>query len=241
MIVAENIWKLFPVQRDRLGFKEFLVNFPRYFNGNKRNFVALKGVSFEVKKGQCLGVIGRNGAGKSTLLSLLLGVMQPSRGSIEVRGRKVPLLALGAGFHPDLTGRENLLMNGILLGNTEKEMLEKMDAVIDFSELADFIDRPLRTYSSGMCMRLAFSVAINANPGVLLIDEILGVGDASFRKKSSGTLRKLIKAGVATVYVSHSMQTVKDICDRVIWLEHGEIRAEGEPNSVIEDYISTQC
>ena len=240
MIVADNLWKCFPVRRDMPGFKEFLVNFPRSFSGNKESFEALKGVSLEVSKGECLGVIGRNGAGKSTLLSILLGVIQPSRGSVEVSGRKVPLLALGAGFHPDLTGRENLLMNGILLGQTEEEMLEKADAVIDFSELGDFIERPVRTYSSGMKMRLAFSVAVHADPGVLLIDEILSVGDESFRKKSSQTLRSLIKAGVATVYVSHNMTAVKNICDRVIWLERGEVRAEGEPESVVGEYLSSQ-
>ncbi len=240
VILAEDLWKIFPVERDRPSFKEFLLNFPKYLNGYKKGFVALKGVSLQVEKGECLGVIGRNGAGKSTLLSLLLGVMRPSRGRVEVRGKKVPLLALGAGFHPDLTGRENVLMNGVLLGHTEEEMLEKMDAIIDFSELSDYMDRPVRTYSSGMYMRLAFSVAIYANPGVLLIDEILGVGDESFQTKSSETLKKLIKSGVVTVYVSHSMQAVRNICDRVIWLEHGETKAEGEPGMVVEEYLKAQ-
>ena len=196
VISAREIWKVFPMDRDRPGFKEFLVNFPRYVYGKKEGFAALKGVSLEVEKGECLGIIGRNGAGKSTLLSILLGVMRPTSGRIEVKGKKVPLLALGAGFHPDLTGRENVVMNGVLLGHTREEMLERMDAIVDFSELGDFIERPARTYSSGMYMRLAFSIAINVDPGLLLIDEILGVGDESFRTKSSNALKKLIKFGL---------------------------------------------
>lgn len=237
MIVAEGVWKSFPVKRDRPGLKEFLLNMSTFLKGNKNDFVALRGVSLKVNSGECLGVIGRNGAGKTTLLSLLLGVMQPSIGRVDVTGRKVPLLALGAGFHPDLSGRENLLMNGILLGHTEAEMFEKMDAIIDFSDLREFIDSPVRTYSSGMHMRLAFSVAIHSDPDVLLIDEILGVGDEDFRKKSTKALKKLIKCGVTTVYVSHSMGAVRDICDRVIWIDRGEIRAEGEPDRVVREYM----
>lgn len=240
MIKTENLWKSFPTKRDRPGFKEFIVHAPRFFRNNRGCFWALRGVNLLVNNGECLGVIGRNGAGKSTLLSLLLGVSQPTKGSIEVSGKRTPLLDLGAGFHPDLNGIENIVMNGVLLGLTEKEVLDRIDNIIAFSELSDFIKMPLRTYSSGMQMRLAFSVAIHTDPEILLIDEILAVGDESFKKKSGKALMDLIKGGVTTVYVSHSMDAIKKICDRVIWLEHGEIRAEGEPGNVIEKYIKAQ-
>lgn len=226
------------MRRDKPGFKEFIVNAPKFLKNNNELFWALKGVSFSVKKGECLGVIGRNGAGKSTLLSLLLGVARPTKGSIEVSGKKTPLLELGAGFHPDMTGTENIIINGVLLGHTEAEVRARMDEITAFSELGDFINMPIRTYSSGMLMRLAFSIAIHTSPEVLLIDEILAVGDESFQKKSGKALLDLVKGGVTTVYVSHSMEAIKKICDRVIWLEQGEIRAEGETGQVVEEYLS---
>ncbi|MBT9132356.1 MAG: Teichoic acids export ATP-binding protein TagH [Firmicutes bacterium] len=238
MIKAENLWKSFSMRRDKPGFKEFIVNAPKFLKNNNELFWALKGVSFSVKKGECLGVIGRNGAGKSTLLSLLLGVARPTKGSIEVSGKKTPLLELGAGFHPDMTGTENIIINGVLLGHTEAEVRARMDEITAFSELGDFINMPIRTYSSGMLMRLAFSIAIHTSPEVLLIDEILAVGDESFQKKSGKALLDLVKGGVTTVYVSHSMEAIKKICDRVIWLEQGEIRAEGETGQVVEEYLS---
>lgn len=240
MIKAEDLWKSFPIQRDRPGFKEFMVHAPRFFSRKKDCFWALKGVTLAVAKGECLGVIGRNGAGKSTLLSLLLGVAHPTKGTIQVSGKRTPLLELGAGFHPELTGRENIIMNGVLLGHTKAEILDRMDAVIAFSELGDFIDRPIRGYSSGMQMRLGFSVAIHTDPEILLIDEILAVGDESFQKKSAKALMELIKGGVTTVYVSHNMDAVKRICNRAVWLENGELRADGEPGSVIEAYLKCQ-
>lgn len=238
MIKAENLWKSFPGRRNRPGFKEFIVNVHKILRNSNDRFWALKGINLTVKKGECLGVIGRNGAGKSTLLSLLLGVAQPTKGKIEVSGKKTPLLELGAGFHPDLTGLENIIMNGVLLGHTKGEVLDRMDDIVAFSELGDFIEMPLRTYSSGMVMRLAFSVAIHTDPEILLIDEILAVGDESFQKKSGKALIELIKGGVTTVFVSHQMEAIRNICDRSIWLEHGEIRAEGEPGKVIDEYMN---
>ena len=240
MIKAENLWKSFPMRRDRPGLKEFVVNAPKFLKDNNNRFWALKGVSLLVKKGESLGVIGRNGAGKSTLLTLLLGVAHPNEGSIEVSGKRTPLLELGGGFHPDLTGIENIIINGVLLGNTEVEIRARMAAITAFSELGEFINMPIRTYSSGMQMRLAFSIAIHTSPEVLLIDEILAVGDESFRKKSGNALMELIKGGVTTVYVSHSMDAIKKVCDRAIWLEQGEIRAEGETGLVVEAYLKTQ-
>jgi ABC-type polysaccharide/polyol phosphate transport system ATPase subunit len=239
MIKAENLWKSFPMRRDRPGLKEFIVRAPKFLKENNSRFWALKGVSLSVGKGESLAVIGRNGAGKSTLLSLLLGVAQPTKGSIEVSGKRTPLLELGAGFHPDLTGIENIIINGVLLGHTEAEIRARMETIIAFSELGEFIKMPIRTYSSGMQMRLAFAIAIHTSPEVLLIDEILAVGDESFQKKSGKALLDLIKGGVTTVYVSHSMEAVKKTCDRAIWLEQGEIRAEGEAGQVVEEYLSS--
>ena len=240
MIKAENLWKSYPMRRDRPGFKEFVINAPKFLKDNNNRFWALRGVSFEVKKGESLGIIGRNGAGKSTLLTLLLGVAQPTEGSVTISGKKTPLLELGAGFHPDLTGIENIIINGVLLGHTEAEILARRDAIADFAELGEFINMPIRTYSSGMHMRLAFSIAIHTSPEVLLMDEILSVGDESFQKKSGKALLELIKGGVTTVYVSHSMEAIKKICNRVIWLEQGEIRSEGEVGLVVEEYLKAQ-
>jgi len=233
-----DVWKRFPMRRERPGFKEFIVNLPKFIKGNPDSyFWALKGVSLRVKKGECLGIIGKNGAGKSTLLSLILGNVYPTRGRINVSEKVTPLLELGAGFHPDLTGRENILINGVLLGLTMSEVLEKMDEIIDFSEIMEFIDMPVRTYSNGMYLRLAFSVAIHTNPSLLIIDEILAVGDESFQRKSKNALVNLINGGVTTIFVSHQMSAIKEICKRVIWLDSGEIRAEGEPEKVTEEYL----
>jgi len=237
MIRAEELWKSFPMRRDRPSLKELIVS-PRFVQNDRDRFWALRGVSLEVGKGECLGVIGRNGSGKSTLLSLLLGVAQPTKGRVEVVGKRTPLLELGAGFHPDLTGTENIIINGVLFGYTEAEVRARLDEIIAFAELGEFIKMPIRTYSSGMQMRLAFSVAVHTSPEVLLIDEILAVGDESFQKKSGKALQDLIKGGVTTVYVSHSMEAIKKICDRAIWLEQGEIRAEGEAGRVVEEYLN---
>lgn len=219
------------------GFKEFMINLPKMFKNKKELFWALRGVSFDIKKGECVGIIGKNGAGKSTLLSVLLGVASPTKGVVDVRGRRTPLLALGAGFHPDLSGRENIIINGILLGNTKKEIMKKSDQIIAFSEIEEFIDMPVRTYSNGMYMRLAFSVAIHTEPEILLIDEILSVGDEFFQIKSGESIKNLIKNGVTTVFVSHDMDAVKDICTRVIWMEHGTIKADGNAAEVVAKYL----
>ena len=233
-----DVWKRFPMRRERPGFKEFIVNLPKFIKSNPDSyFWALKGVSFKIKKGECLGIIGKNGAGKSTLLSLILGNVYPTRGRVSVSEKITPLLELGAGFHPDLTGRENILINGVLLGLTKDEVLERMEEIITFSEIGEFINMPVRTYSNGMYLRLAFSVAIHTDPKLLLIDEILAVGDEAFQKKSKDALVKLIKGGVTTIFVSHQMSSVREICQRAIWLDSGEIRAEGEPEKVVVEYL----
>lgn len=237
-VEVNNVWKEFPIHRERPGFKEFLVNLPKFIKKNKNSsFWALKGISFKVEKGECLGIIGRNGAGKSTLLSLILGTIYPTKGYIKVNQKITPLLELGAGFHPDLTGRENILINGVLLGLTKEEVAERIEKIISFSEIGDFIDMPVRTYSSGMHLRLAFSVAIHTEPELLLIDEVLAVGDEAFQKKSKEFLLRLIKGGVTTILVSHNLQAIKEICNRTIWLDSGEIRTEGGPERVVEEYL----
>jgi ABC-type polysaccharide/polyol phosphate transport system ATPase subunit len=238
IVQIEDVWKKFPMRRDRPGFKEFLVNLPKFVNGNSNsNFWAIKGVSLRVKQGECLGIIGKNGAGKSTLLSLILGTIYPTRGEIKVSQKITPLLDIGAGFHPDLTGRENILINGVLLGLTKDEVLKRIQEIIAFSEIKEFIDMPVRAYSTGMYLRLAFSVAIHTDPQLLLIDEILAVGDESFQKKSKDALLQLIKGGVTTIFVSHNLTAVKEICHRAICLDGGELRAEGEPEKVVEGYL----
>jgi lipopolysaccharide transport system ATP-binding protein len=239
VIDLDHIWKIYPIQKQRPGFKEFFVSFHKFIGrrGKKRShFTALKDVSLQVQKGECVGIIGRNGAGKSTLLSIILGTTLPTKGRVKVGDWITPLLELGGGFHPELTGRENVILNGVLLGLTIKEVLDRMPSIIDFSELKEFIDLPVRTYSSGMYVRLAFSVAIHADPRILVIDEILSVGDEGFQIKSKEALLKMIRNGVTTVFVSHKLEAVREICTRVLWLDHGEVISEGDPVIVIEEY-----
>lgn len=237
MIKIIDLKKSYPAARDNPGFKEFLINMPKHIFGKKEMFWALKGISFSVERSECLGIIGKNGAGKSTLLSILLGATEPASGVVEITGKRTPLLALGAGFHPDMTGRENIVVSGILLGETKKEVVSRMEQIINFAELAEFIDMPIRTYSNGMYMRLAFSIAIHTDPEILLIDEVLSVGDEFFQKKSGDAITKLIKNGVTTLFVSHNMDEIRRVCTRVIWLEHGTIRMDGKPGDVVPVYL----
>ena len=238
VVEIENVWKKFPMKRDRPGFKEFMVNLPKFVRKDSNSaFWALKGVSFEVKSGECIGIIGKNGAGKSTLLSLILGTITPTRGDIRISKKVTPLLELGSGFHPDLTGRENIIMNGVLLGLMKEEVMDRMENIIAFSGIGDFIDVQVRTYSTGMYLRLAFSVAIHTDPELLLIDEMLSVGDEAFQRKSRKALIELIRGGVTTIFVSHQLPAVEEICNRALWLDGGEIRAEGEPEKVVGEYL----
>ncbi len=238
VVEIKDVWKKFPMRKDKPGFKEFLVNLPKFISGNSNSdFWALKGISFTTEQGESIGIIGKNGAGKSTLLSLILGTIYPTKGEIKVSQKITPLLDIGAGFHPDLTGRENIIINGVLLGLTKDEIMEKVEDIVAFSEIKEFIDMPVRTYSGGMYLRLGFSVAIHTDPKLLLIDEILSVGDEAFQKKSREALLRLIKGGVTTIYVSHNLSAVKEICNRAIWLDGGEIRGEGEPEKVVEEYL----
>ena len=197
-------------------------------------------MSFEARPGECLGVIGPNGAGKSTALGLMAGVLRPSHGSVETHGRICPLLQLGAGFHSELNGRENILLNGILLGLTRREVLDRVDDIIDFSELNQFVERAAATYSSGMIARLGFAVAVHLQPDILLIDEVLAVGDESFRKKCLQRMQQFRDGRTTMVFVSHEMASVLQICDRVALVEGGRLVAIGEPADVIDCYRRRQ-
>lgn len=197
----------------------------------------LRGISFSVKKGEAIGLIGNNGCGKSTTLKLLTRIMYPSSGTVEMKGRVSSLIELGAGFHPDMSGRENIYTNAAIFGLTRPEIDKRLDDIIGFSELGDYIDVPVRTYSSGMYMRLAFSVAINVDADILLIDEILAVGDAAFQAKCFNRLREIKAAGTTIVIVSHSLSQVEQICDKAVWIRDGLVAQEGQPREVIQSYM----
>jgi ABC-type polysaccharide/polyol phosphate transport system ATPase subunit len=200
------------------------------------DFYALKNVSFEIESGESVAIVGSNGAGKSTLLSLICGLARPNEGTIAVNGRIAALLELGSGFHPDLTGAENLRLNAALLGFSKRETLALFDSIVDFAGLADVIDEPLRTYSSGMVMRLAFSVAVNIDPDILIIDEILAVGDQAFQLKCMERIRRFRAAQKTLLFVSHSPTAVLQFCDRALWLDHGELIMQGEADNVLAAY-----
>ena len=201
-----------------------------------RNFHALEDVSFEIAKGETVGIIGRNGAGKSTLLQLICGTLTPSHGQIEVNGRVAALLELGTGFNPEYSGRDNVMINAAILGLSPEETAARYDDIVEFADIGDFINQPVKTYSSGMYVRLAFSVAIHVHPDILIIDEALSVGDAFFQAKCMTRMRQMIDQGATLLFISHDIGAVKAICQKVIWLEHGKIRQQGPTNEVANLY-----
>ena len=235
-IEVHNITKKFKVYLD----KGHTLKERTLFSKRRKfeNREVLKGVSFEVKKGEAIGLICHNGCGKSTTLKMLTKIMYPDSGTIEMNGRVSSLIELGAGFHPDMSGRENIYINASIFGLTKKEIEERIDSIIEFSELEDFIDNPVRTYSSGMYMRLAFAVAINVDADILLIDEILAVGDVAFQAKCFNRLRQIKSEGTTIVIVSHSLNQLELICDRSIWIHEGVIKEEGAPFDVHPKYMS---
>ena len=219
------------------GIKNFLFHLPsaiRSMRSTRRT--VLENVDFEIISGETVGIIGKNGAGKSTVLGLLAGVLLPSSGSVTVDGRVAPLLELGAGFHSLLSGRENIVLNGTLLGMLREEVNDKLEKIIEFSELEEFIDQPIRTYSSGMLARLGFSVAVNCNPDILLVDEVLAVGDDSFQKKCIKKMRWFKDRGKTIVFVSHDIREIKQVCDRVIWIENKTVRMNDKSDKVLSQY-----
>lgn len=199
-------------------------------------FTPLNDISFDIHRGETIGVIGRNGVGKSTLLRLIAGILEPDVGRIVNHGARVSLLSLGVGFVPHLSGRENAMLSGMLLGLRKNEIAQKMDAILEFSGLGDFFDQALHTYSSGMRARLGFSVAIQVDPDVLLIDEVLGVGDEEFRTKSTAEMKRLIKSDKTVVLVSHSLPTVKELCNKTVWIEEGVVANYGDTETVLKLY-----
>lgn len=240
VIRLENVGVRYRVASERIStFKEYMI---RRFQGkvNLRDFWALEGINLSVYRGEVFGLIGPNGAGKSTLLKLVARVLRPTRGRVLVRGRVAPLLEFGAGFHPDLTGRENVFLNGALLGFTYNEMKSKFDRIVDFAEIWDFIDVPMRNYSSGMWARLGFAVATDVEPDILIVDEILSVGDEAFQRKSFGRMQKFREMGATILLVSHNMDTISTMCHRAAWLDQGKIRAIGEVETVIKAYRDNQ-
>lgn len=234
-IVVQDLKKAFRIYPDKSNrLKEKLL----FFNRNRyQKKLVLDGISFQVKKGEAVGIIGRNGCGKSTTLKILNKIIYPTSGTVDVKGKVSSLIELGAGFHPDMTGRENVYINASIYGLSKKQVDQILEEIIAFSELENAIDDPIRTYSSGMYMRLAFSIAIHVQADILLIDEILSVGDIRFQKKCFDRLRKIKASGVTIVIVSHSLDQIETICDRSIWLENGRIKEIGAPKTVHGNYI----
>ena len=204
-----------------------------------REFWPIRHVSFDIRRGETVGVIGQNGSGKSTLLRLIAGACYPSEGTISVRGRIAPLLALGAGLHPDMTGRECGEVNGTALGLTRAEIRARMDNILHFAELTDFLDTPVRYYSSGMLARLGFSVAVHTDPDLLLVDEVLSVGDHAFQHKCLQRIQDIRASGTTILFVSHDADTVERLCDRVLWLREGRLLRDGDPKTVLAEYLAT--
>lgn len=236
MIEAENISVSFKMMKDSVkSVKEYLVQMVKG-KIQYEDFFALTNVSFKVAKGEVMGIIGHNGAGKSTLLKVISGILKPTSGKVQVNGVVVPMLELGSGFDFDLTGRENVFLNGSILGYSEKFLKEKYDEIVEFSELGQFIDVPLRNYSSGMVMRLAFSIATVVQPDILIVDEILAVGDAEFQEKSKKRMLELMGGGTTVLFVSHSLDQIREMCDKVMWLDHGQMKMIGDTQEVCDAY-----
>lgn len=238
IIRFQDVSKSFPRHRGHRLLREHLAVMFR--GGSRDRFYALRHVSFTLEHGESLAVVGHNGAGKSTLLGLLAGLATPDSGTFEVHGHVAALLELGSGFHPDLTGCENVALNAALMGLNRRQMEAAFDSIVEFSGIGDFIDEPLRTYSTGMVMRLAFSVAVNVDPDILLIDEVLAVGDAAFQMKCFERIREFRRAGKALVCVSHGAGMIRELCDRAIWLDHGELVMEGSVEKVLAAYSGRQ-
>ena len=236
IIEVKDVTMRFHMNSDRItSLKEFIT---RKLRGKIEytDFTALSDVSFDVYSGETLGLIGRNGAGKSTMLKVISGILVPTKGKVITRGNVVPMLELGSGFDLDLTGRENIFLNGAILGYSEDFLISKSDEIIEFSELGNFINTPIRNYSSGMLARLAFSIASVVTPEILIVDEILSVGDSSFQEKSRARMMNLMGGGTTVLFVSHNIEQVREMCKRVVWLEHGHVKMYGNADEVCDAY-----
>lgn len=240
MVEVKDVSLKFKLEQNRANsLKEFCVRWMKH-DLKSEDFWALSGISFEVEKGDEIGIIGHNGAGKSTLLKVISGIMKPTKGSVEAHGNIVPMLELGSGFDFELSGRENIYLNGAILGYSEEFLNNKYQEIVDFSELGNFIESPLRTYSSGMLARLAFSVACVVEPEILIVDEILSVGDADFQEKSRARMMGLMAGGTTVFFVSHSLEQIREMCNKVLWLEHGEVQQFGKTKEICNLYEGRQ-
>ena len=242
MIKLENVSMRFNLGIERnYSIKEaFISIFDKKRRLKKTEFWALSDVSFEVKKGEVIGLIGSNGAGKSTLLKVVSGVMKPTKGKVTVNGQISPMIELGAGFDIELTARENIYLNGAILGYSKEFINEKFEDIVEFSELRDFLDAPVKNFSSGMIAKLAFSIATVVDPEILIVDEILSVGDIKFQEKSKNKMMEMIKGGTTVLYVSHSLESIEELCDRVVWLEHGKLIKIGNTKEICKEYYKKQ-
>lgn len=239
MIEVSDVTMQFRLNNDKiLSLKEFVTTALRGKLSYDR-FTALEHVSFTVNRGETLGLIGRNGAGKSTMLKVISGILKPTEGRVMCHGNVVPMLELGAGFDMDLTGRENIFLNGAILGYSEEFLKAKYDEIVEFSELGRFIQVPIRNYSSGMLARLAFSVATVIQPDILIVDEILSVGDTQFQEKSKKRMLELMGGGATVLFVSHSIEQIREMCSRVVWIEQGKIRRIGDAEELCDAYGAT--
>ena len=237
MIKVNNVSMKFNLGIEKnFSLKQFFIDFFKAKKKEKSEFWALSDVSFEVKKGQVIGFVGNNGAGKSTLLKIIAGVMKPTKGNIEIYGNICPMIELGAGFDMDLTARENIYLNGAVLGYSKNFIKEKFDEIVNFSELKDFLDVPVRNFSSGMVARLAFSIATIVDPEILIVDEILSVGDLAFQQKSEKKMKELINGGTTVLFVSHSVNQIKELCDKVVWLQKGKVFKIGNAEEICTEY-----
>lgn len=236
MIEVENVSMHFRMANDRItSIKEYVIRLLKR-DLEYKEFVALDQVSFEVKKGEVLGLIGHNGAGKSTILKIISGILRPTTGKVTSRANIVPMLELGSGFDLEMTGRENIFLNGAILGYSEGFLKEKYEQIVAFSEIGQFMEMPLRNYSSGMVARLAFSIATVVEPEILIVDEVLSVGDAAFQEKSKNRMMELMSGGTTVIFVSHSLPQIREMCDRVVWLDHGKVRMYGKTQEVCDAY-----
>lgn len=236
-VELRNVSKEFILHHEKArSFQDALVQFVHRRNGSKEHFWALRDVSFRVERGETFGIIGRNGSGKSTVLKLITRILKPTSGTIVVNGRVSALIELGAGFHPDLTGRENIYLNGSILGLSRKRMRSNLDQIVAFAELERFVDTPVKHYSSGMYARLGFAVAVHIDPDILIIDEVLSVGDEAFKRKCELKMREFQARGVTIVLVSHVLKEVRSLCQRVAWLDGGVIRDIGPAAQVLDAY-----